>query len=215
VGISPEKQDLLFGKFVQAESPGARRFEGTGLGLSISKQLAELMGGSVGLRSVPDEGSTFWVRLPMPSAPATGADLERLSAIHPLSPPRNRPSHRRLVLVADDNRVNQRIATHLLQALGCEVDIAANGIETLELWSKRPYDVILMDCHMPALDGYQATARIRAAGGRGREIPIIATTASSFNDDRDRCMAAGMTDYISKPLNPQDLERALAAALEQ
>jgi signal transduction histidine kinase/ActR/RegA family two-component response regulator len=213
MGIPPEKQELLFGKFVQAESPGTRQFEGTGLGLAICKQLAELMEGTVGLRSVMGEGSTFWVRLPLPTAPGISADLEQMSAIHPPSVAPEKPTHPRLVLVADDNRVNQRIATHLLHALGCEVDVASNGIEAVEQWQKRPYDVILMDCHMPTLDGYQAAERIRASGGRGRDIPIIATTASSFGDDRVRCMAAGMTDYVTKPISLQDLERALNSAL--
>ena len=173
LGIPPEKQQLLFAKFIQAESPEARTFEGTGLGLAVCKELAGLMGGSVGLRSAIGEGSTFWVRLPLPAAAGVRSDLERMRTFHTpgAAPPVTFDAgHKRLVLVADDNRVNQRIAQHLLEALGCEVDIASNGIEALELWSKRPYDAILMDCHMPALDGYQATARIRASGGRGRDI---------------------------------------------
>ncbi len=215
MGITPERQAVLFKKFEQADSSG-RRFEGTGLGLAICKQLAELMGGSVGLRSTPGEGSTFWARLPLPTAPVASADLERMAGIHaPELVPDASPDpvpHRRLVLVADDNRVNQKIVAHLLQALGCEVDVASNGIEALELWFQRPYDAILMDCHMPALDGLQAAARIRASGGRGRDVPIIATTASSFGDDRAQCLAAGMTDYLTKPISIQDLERVLAEA---
>jgi CheY-like chemotaxis protein len=98
-----------------------------------------------------------------------------------------------------------------LKKLGCDVDIANNGVETLELWDKRPYDVIFMDCQMPVLDGYEATERIRKSGARGREIPIIATTAHSMSGDRERCLAAGMTDYVSKPLSIKDLERVLTA----
>jgi CheY-like chemotaxis protein len=123
------------------------------------------------------------------------------------------PQTRWLVLLAEDNPVNQKLAKHLLGRLGCDVDVATNGMETLERWGKRPYDAIFMDCQMPGLDGYQTTARIRATGERGRQIPIIATTASSMVGDRERCIAAGMTDYVSKPLNPHDLRRVLHAAL--
>ncbi len=222
IGIPPEKQDQLFGKFVQADSSTARRFGGTGLGLAISKQLAELMGGSVGLHSVPGKGSTFWVRLPLPLAPegrpdvalAGGAarDLERLRIVHQRS---NGSSERKrwLVLVADDNRINRKLATHLLQKLGCEVDVTENGIETLERWNQRDYSAIFMDCQMPDLDGYETTACIRAAGGRGAVIPIIATTANSMVGDRERCLAAGMSDYVSKPLHISDLARVLEAWL--
>ncbi len=209
IGIPPEKQDLLFGKFVQADSSTARRFGGTGLGLAICKQLAELMGGSVGLHSVPGEGSTFWVQLPLPLAPVAPAahDLNRLQAIHLPSD----PEKRRLVLVADDNHINQKLARRLLEKLGCEVDVASNGKEALERWDKRPYQAIFMDCQMPDLDGFEATSRIRASGGRGVQIPVIATTANTMADDRERCLAAGMTDFVSKPLSLQQLERVLGS----
>ena len=123
--------------------------------------------------------------------------------------------HPCLVLLAEDNPINQKLAVHLLRQLGCEVDLATNGIETLQHWSERPYDVIFMDCQMPHLDGYETTARIRAAGQRGRDIPIIAITANSMVGDRERCVAAGMTDYVSKPLHLSDLKRVLEAARRQ
>jgi CheY-like chemotaxis protein len=208
IGIAAETQPLLFGKFVQADSSTARRFGGTGLGLAICKQLAELMGGSVGLRSAPEEGSTFWVNLPMPLAPTPAPGGVRTLAVAG-------PRTRCLVLLAEDNPVNQKLARHLLGKLGCEVDVANNGMETLEMWTQRPYDAIFMDCQMPGIDGYQATGRIRASGDRGRLIPIIATTASSMVGDRERCLAAGMTDYVSKPLHPRQLERVLNAAIEK
>ena len=204
IGLSPEKQELLFTKFVQADSSTTRRFGGTGLGLAICKQLAELMGGTVDVRSVPGQGSTFWVRLPMPLASSIEPDLECLRSLHvgdaPSSP---------LVLLADDNSVNRKLAMRMLQRLGCEVDVACDGIEALERWDKRSYDAIFMDCHMPGLDGYETTARIRASGGRGREIPIIATTANTMAEDREHCLAAGMTDFVSKPLSFQELDRVL------
>jgi CheY-like chemotaxis protein len=226
IGIPKEKQDQLFGKFVQADSSTARRFGGTGLGLAISKQLAELMGGSVGFESIAGKGSTFWVRLPLPLAPEaipdgtlTGGtgDLERLHAVHrrmKASAARS-PDHKRwLVLVADDNRINRKLATHLLQKLGCEVDVTENGFETLDRWPQRDYAAIFMDCQMPDLDGYETTQRIRASGGRGAVIPIIATTANSMVGDRERCLASGMNDYVSKPLHIRDLARVLEVWLD-
>jgi len=208
IGIDAETQPRLFGKFVQADSSTARRYGGTGLGLAISRQLAELMGGSVGLRSAPGAGSTFWVTLPMPPAPAPEVLAPQLQGN--LS-----PDNRWLVLLAEDNAVNQKLARHVLGKLGCEVDVANNGVEALERWNQRPYDAIFMDCQMPVLDGYQTTERIRQSGDRGRKIPIVALTASSMVGDRERCLAAGMTDYISKPLDPRELRRVLQAMLPE
>ena len=210
IGIDAETLPRLFSKFVQADSSTARRFGGTGLGLAICRQLAELMGGSVGVRSTPGVGSTFWVTLPMPPAPAAVPDSSA-----PRFPAGPAVANRWLVLLAEDNAVNQKLALHLLGKLGCEVDVAGNGVEAIECWSKRPYDAIFMDCQMPGLDGYQATRRIRASGGRGLRIPIIALTASSMVGDRERCLAAGMTDYVSKPLDPRELRRVLHTALPE
>ena len=208
IGIDPGAQAKLFTKFEQADSSTARRYGGTGLGLAICKQLAELMGGSVGFRSTPAEGSTFWVTLPMP--PAAPAILK--SGVPQVSAGPMQANHW-LVLLAEDNAVNQKLARHLLNKLGCEVDVANNGLETMDRWDKKPYDAILMDCQMPGLDGYQTTQRIRESGARGRQIPIIAITASSMVGDRERCLASGMTDYVSKPLDPRELRRVLNAAL--
>jgi CheY-like chemotaxis protein len=210
IGIDAQTQPLLFTKFVQADSSTARRFGGTGLGLAICRQLAELMGGSVGVRSKPGVGSTFWVTLPMPPAPAVVLD-SRIPRV-PMGPA---VANRWLVLLAEDNPVNQKLACHLLGKLGCEVEVAGNGMEALERWNKRPYDAIFMDCQMPGLDGYQTTQRIRESGERGRRIPIVAITASSMVGDRERCLAAGMTDYVSKPLDPRELRRVLEAALPE
>jgi signal transduction histidine kinase/ligand-binding sensor domain-containing protein/ActR/RegA family two-component response regulator len=211
IGIAPESQHLLFSKFFQADSSNSRRFGGTGLGLAISKQLAELMGGVVGMRSARAEGSTFWVRLPLPPAVAP-------AVLPPVSLRETRPNSAAsgpcLVLLAEDNPVNQKLGRLLLRKLGCEVDVAGDGMETLHRWAERPYDAIFMDCQMPDMDGYEATAQIRASGRRGQEIPIIAVTAHSMVGDRERCLAAGMTDYVSKPLNLRDLERVLEAVAE-
>jgi len=204
MGIAPENQALLFNKFVQAESSTARRFGGTGLGLAICKQLAELMGGSVGLTSAPGEGSSFWARIPLPLAPKPAAAPERAPKEIVVKPQRH--WH---VLLAEDNPVNQKLAKLLLSKLGCQVDVASGGVEALRLFAEHTYDAIFMDCQMPDMDGYEATARIRASGTRGHSIPIIATTASSMVGDRERCLAAGMSDYVSKPLNLRDLQRVL------
>ncbi len=212
IGIPADKQRTLFGKFVQVDSSTTRRFTGTGLGLAISKQLAELMGGSVGLRSELGLGSTFWVSLPLPLA---AAPTPKVSAPDPRTDAEKAGQNRPLVLLADDNTINQKLASHLLRKLGCEVEIASNGTETLQRWQERPFDAIFMDCQMPDLDGYETTARIRSSGDRGREIPIIATTAHSMSGDRERCLAAGMTDYVSKPLSLKDLERVLEETVAQ
>jgi CheY-like chemotaxis protein len=208
IGIAPESQHQLFTEFFQADSSNSRRFGGTGLGLAICKRLAELMGGRVGMRTAPAQGSTFWVRLPLPPAPTAAPQ-----PTHPRPTPAAVPPNRWLVLLAEDNPVNQKLGKLLLRKLGCEVDVAGDGIQTFERWAARPYDAIFMDCQMPDLDGYETTARIRAAGPRGREIPIIATTAHAMVGDRERCLAAGMTDYVSKPLNLRDLERVLEAVV--
>ncbi len=206
IGIPAHLQASLFNKFVQADPSSARKHGGTGLGLAICKQLAELMGGGVGLESEPGQGSTFHVHLPLPFA------AERAGEAAGTSPTRVRAGNsetRWLVLLADDNRVNQKLASHLLRQFGCEVDVARDGVEALEQWKQRPYDAIFMDCQMPDLDGYETTLRIRQEGGRGAEIPIIAITAHSMAGDRERCLDAGMNDYVSKPLNRSDLERVL------
>jgi CheY-like chemotaxis protein len=209
IGIDAETQPKLFGKFVQADSSTARRYGGTGLGLAISRQLAELMGGTVGFRSTKGVGSTFWVTLPMAAAVAAKPE----SATQAIDG--SMRANRWLVLLAEDNPVNQKVALHILGKLGCEVDVANNGMEAFERWSARPYDAIFMDCQMPGLDGYQTTRQIRASGERGRQIPIIAITASSMVGDRERCLAAGMTDYVSKPLDPRDLRRVLHDVLPE
>jgi CheY-like chemotaxis protein len=206
IGIPPDKQELLFTKFVQADSS---QFGGTGLGLAISKQLAELMGGSVGLRSAVGTGSTFWVELPLPAATdpttadLTATDLDRLPAVH---------QPRSLVLVADDNLINRKIAAAILRNLGYDVDLAVDGQDALRCWDQRPYAAILLDCQMPEIDGYEVARRIRAAGGRGSGIPIIAMTASSGSGERQICLAAGMSDFVPKPFEVDDLKRALKAA---
>ncbi|HLJ44530.1 MAG TPA: ATP-binding protein [Bryobacteraceae bacterium] len=206
IGISPEKQEALFRKFNQADATTTHRFGGTGLGLAICKQLAKLMGGEVGLHSEASQGSTFWLRLNLKPASDTPHQAEVSRRYEPAT---SSGTYRLQVLLADDNVINQKLAKHLLEKLGCDVDLAGNGMETVHRWSQRSYDAVFMDCEMPELDGYEATRRIRSSGRRGREVPIIATTAHSMSGDRERCLAAGMTDYVSKPLSIHDLKRVL------
>jgi signal transduction histidine kinase/ActR/RegA family two-component response regulator len=208
VGLSPLQQAGLFQSFSQADASTTRRFGGTGLGLAISRQLAELMGGGVGVSSEAGRGSTFWFT----------ARLERTSDAELAgtgsaagSPDDVEPSRPLSVLLAEDTPVNQLVATRMLQKLGHRVELAGNGAEAVAAVARGQFDVVLMDCLMPDVDGYEATTRIRAAERVGR-LPIVALTASATVEDRERCLAAGMDDFVSKPVKLAELARALARA---
>jgi CheY-like chemotaxis protein len=208
VGIRPEKQALVFEKYSQAETSTSREYGGSGLGLSICRQLAVLMGGSVGLTSRLGEGSSFWVRVPLERAAASeiarNARTEN-AATH--GSELKFPSS--TILLVEDNTTNQLLASELLAKMGCDVQIAENGLRAVEMVSARAYDVILMDCHMPEMDGFAATGAIRAQGGK-RHHPIIALTANAMQGDRERCLAAGMDDYLTKPIEQDVLAQKLA-----
>ncbi len=199
IGIAPADQARLFTRFTQADSSAARRYQGTGLGLAISRELARLMGGDIALDSQPGSGSTFTLRLPLqpvllPAAPAPA----------PCTPA---PAPARLLLV-EDNEVNRLVAQGLLAGLGYHaVDVAEDGLQALEACAAAPYDLVLMDCQMPGMDGFQATAALRA---RGLRMPIVALTAHAMAGDRDRCLQAGMDDYLTKPVEPRLLGEKLA-----
>jgi signal transduction histidine kinase/CheY-like chemotaxis protein len=203
-GIPEEIQSRLFEEFTQADASTTRRFGGTGLGLAISKRLTELMGGEIGLRSRPGAGSTFWFTLPLPLAKSEWVEA---AASQPAS--RSTEPLGLRVLVAEDNAVNQRLALALLRKLGCRADAVANGREAVEAVARAPYDVVLMDCQMPEMDGYEATREIRRREGEGRRIPIVALTANALRGDRDRCLEAGMQDHIAKPVRIEELRGAL------
>jgi CheY-like chemotaxis protein len=165
------------------------------------------MGGTVGVESTEGEGSTFWCEVPL-RVP------DRAEAHRPDSHPTagagaTAPAHGR-VLVVEDNEVNQMVAEGLILQLGYEVDLANDGAEAVEAVARTTYAAVLMDCHMPILDGYSATREIRLREGAGPRVPIIAMTAGATAADRDLCLAAGMDDYVSKPVDPKALGRALA-----
>ena len=209
IGISKESQRRLFQAFVQADGSTTRKYGGTGLGLAISKQLVELMDGEIGVESAPGTGSTFWF-----TAKFQKQLLERQAAI------RNDPQATRnsiptltenrgkslRILLAEDDPVNQKVALNQLKKLGYMADIAVNGREVIAAISAVDYPIVLMDCQMPLLDGYEATAEIRRreAGGPTRTT-IIAMTAHALAGEREKCLAAGMDDYLSKPVKPHEL----------
>jgi signal transduction histidine kinase/ActR/RegA family two-component response regulator len=199
IGIPPDKQQQIFEPFRQADGSTTRKYGGTGLGLAISKKLVELMGGRMGVVSQVGEGSTFWfeVALPACDAPAHVRLEQQLRAAEqtPLTGLR--------VLVAEDNFVNQKVIRRTLEKWGIEVQIANHGREALEWLSREPFHLVLMDCQMPEMDGYEATRRIRAyEQPRGLHMPIIALTANALEGDREKCLECGMDDYLTKPVNP-------------
>jgi len=207
LGITPEVAEHLFQPFSQGDDSTARRFGGTGLGLAICRRLVELMEGEIRLDSVPGEGSTFTVvlpfRRPAPSPQASGPPAPSTEALPELG-----RQHR--VLVAEDNAINQTLLSLQLEALGVSSRIVANGAEALTALQEETFALILMDCQMPEMDGYEATRRIRESGSQSQPIPIVGITASAIQEDLDRCYAAGMNAVLSKPYREEQLREALA-----
>ncbi len=204
IGIPAEKLRYIFDAFSQADSSTTRRFGGTGLGLAICRRLAELMRGEIHVESQVGRGSRFRVSLPMAATAAPQAADTR----------KERPSDRVIepvtdqvrVLLAEDNVINQRVATRLLEKLGCDVHSVDDGTGAVEQALSRDFDIIFMDCQMPRMDGYAATRTLRA---QGYDRPIVAMTANAMPGDRERCLESGMDDYIPKPIPRGVLERVL------
>ncbi|GAA0975762.1 Sensory/regulatory protein RpfC [Nocardioides aquaticus] len=207
VGLDPASQDRLFEPFSQADSSTTRRYGGTGLGLAICRGLAEQMGGRTGVESTLGEGSTFWFtvpldRMPDPEVPAVGDPAG--------APPEPvRPRCAATVLVAEDSEINQLVAEGMLRRLGCTVEIAENGLLALEALAARRFDLVLMDCQMPELDGYDATTELRRREGDGARTPVVAMTASVTSEERERCQLVGMDDFVAKPVTLAALSSAL------
>ncbi len=208
IGIEQAVQERLFQKFTQADASMTRRYGGTGLGLAICRELTQLMGGSVGVRSELGIGSDFWMRLSLEE----GAE----SAL-PVVQTRDReldlllqPGTRALrLLVAEDNLINQKVICALLEVVGHKTEVVADGAEAVAAVQRKEYDAILMDVQMPNMDGLMATREIRNLGGRFEKLPIIALTANAMAGDRERYLAAGMNAYVSKPIDAELLSLAL------
>ncbi len=208
IGIPADRLDRLFQSFSQVDASTTRKYGGTGLGLAISRQLAGLMGGTVGVRSEVGRGSTFWFTARLPTTDAAAAPVP-VASVTPA------PTAGRRVLVAEDNEVNQMVVGEMLRRLGYAHDLVADGRAAADAAAGGGYDLVLMDCQMPELDGFEAAAAIRAAeaaAGRPR-LPVIALTANAIKGDRERCLAAGMDDYLSKPIDTAALAAKLAAWL--
>ena len=199
VGIAPEALGRLFHRFSQADDTISRKFGGTGLGLAISRELVELMGGMIGVESVLGEGSTFWFEVDLPVA----APVVAVGAAGAL-----RRFEGRRVLLVDDTALNRELFTALLERRGCVVDTAVDGADAVAALERADYDLVLMDVHMPVMDGRAAAREIRRRGLT--DAPIVALTAGGSPDQIAACKAAGMADHLLKPLSEQDLERALA-----
>lgn len=204
IGIAPEKLAVIFDKFTQADASTTRRFGGSGLGLSISRSLAELMGGSIRAESLEGQGSRFVLCLDLKLAKqdASPAAATRAWGLEPLSTPLE-------VLVVEDNLVNQKLIAKLLERLGCRVQLASSGSSALSLHADYHFDLILMDCQMPEMDGYETTALIRQKETGRRRTPIVALTANVMENDLERCLDAGMDAYLTKPIDLVKLRETL------
>jgi signal transduction histidine kinase/HPt (histidine-containing phosphotransfer) domain-containing protein/ActR/RegA family two-component response regulator len=206
IGIPAEILGSLFQSFSQADSSTTRRFGGTGLGLAICKRLVELMGGEIGVDSRVGEGSRFWFELPFELAPSDALPVQSRSI--KADDATLARLHGRRVLLVEDNRLNQEVATQFLRRAGLVVSVAENGRVALERLAEASFDVVLMDCQMPVMDGYEATRLIRAQP-QYRELPIIAMTANALVGDRERSLEAGMNDHLTKPVNATALYQIL------
>jgi CheY-like chemotaxis protein len=200
IGLAPEKQELIFLPFRQADGSTTRRYGGTGLGLVISKRLVEGMGGQIHAESKQREGSTFTFVIPLMVAEAPGQAAPKGRAAQQVTNLK--------ILLVEDNAVNQMLALGMLQKLGLNADLATDGAEALERVRESNYDLILMDMQMPRMDGLTATRAIRAMSEL-RQPRIVALTANAMESDRDACLAAGMDDFLSKPFKAAELQEKL------
>ena len=210
IGIAPDKQEQIFEPFVQADGSNTRKYGGNGLGLAICRKLVELMDGEIGLESVVGQGSTFWFTVTLKKL--AGDDIKRQAVPRSAAPCVAVPTLNGLpLLLAEDDPVSQKLMRAFLVKLGYRVDIAAHGHEALTALQEKDYALLLLDCMMPGLNGYQVAAVIRdpTSSVRNHDIPIIALTAHAMRVDRDTCLAAGMNDYLSKPLELAELTALL------
>jgi len=228
IGISPSQMTTLFQPFSQGDSSFTRKYGGTGLGLSISKQLVEMMNGEIGVESIEGQGSTFWFTCRFSTVPAgyindnhidNAAFPLQVQSLHDATPVpvtpiilTHTPEVYGHILVAEDNATNQTVVRAMLQKLQFQVDVVSNGAEAVEAAERTHYDLILMDVQMPEMDGFEATRLISVSSpsSPNAHTPIIALTAHAIQGDRERCLQAGMSDYLSKPILPQELRAMIA-----
>ena len=206
IGIDEDQQKSIFKRFTQADNSTTRVYGGTGLGLSICKQLTMLMGGDIGFTSAPNQGTKFWFTVKLSKIESLQQSTQDLKKDIPtFTPVEGR------VLVVDDNKTNLFVAKEMLEYFGVEAEVATNGQEAINCLTEKHYDLILMDCHMPVLDGYQATQKIREMEftHNSSNIPIIAFTASAMKGDRKKCLSSGMDDYIAKPIHVETIQQKL------
>ncbi len=226
IGVSADVQKSIFDAFSQVDGSIRRRHEGMGLGLGIARQLTLLMGGEIGVTSEPREGATFWFTTRFTDyrrERRSNPDLFSGTTQHPLRGAKVRsatplPRFGARLLLAEDNVINREVAVAMLDRMGCKVEVVANGQKALDRVLDERFDLVLMDCHMPEMDGLDATRRIREKESEGsdleekglrRRTPIVALTAHAMKGDREQCLAAGMDDYLSKPFNQEQLVEVL------
>ncbi|MCD6061518.1 MAG: putative Histidine kinase (modular protein), partial [Moraxellaceae bacterium] len=212
IGVESEMLSRLFEPFTQADSSTTRRYEGAGLGLAICRRLTDLLGGRIGATTLPGRGSTFWVEIPFHLVPREEWPAEP----EPRESPAPRPvDNRWRVLVVEDNPVNQLTAAAMLKRLGCRVDVVGNGKEAVDAMRQVSYRLVLMDCDMPVMDGFEATRQIRALEGAEADTPIVAMTANVLRGEKEKCLGVGMNDYLAKPVRLSELESMLDKWLPQ
>ena len=210
IGIPADKVGLLFTMFSQVDSSTSRQFGGTGLGLAICKQLSALMGGEIGVTSDTGHGSEFWFTATFGRGANNWKPVRRTEARATVHDALDQLAGRRArILLAEDNITNRKVALSLLQRMGLSADSVEDGAAAIHAAAETPYDIVLMDLQMPGVNGFEATRAIRESAGPNAAVPIIAMTSHAMRGDRERCLAAGMNDYISKPVSPQSLAAVL------